>query len=398
LKPEPKTDVGPQIAPMLVPASTLKQAPDLSDQKTPLARPDHLGADPSGERELSALDPMRVKLGPGEVTRRERLPLGAPPAVHAEALERQRLRRLRTRSLSAQAAHTWGQLKLRTRLMLTLGCLLAGGGAAFALVRLLVPEPEPRLPAEPTRLSMSPEQGPYFYGLGDGVDFSRAEAKEFGFDFVAPTEAAVLLHYQAREIDRDEVAILLNGVEVGFVPPDIGVPDREIETLLPPRLLKKSENNVLVFDNVRNPPGLQPWRVGRIWLELLPIPPASPAEALRRARELARQAGQLYEQRAVGTDNVFRSWKAYRLAWQVLLAVPEDQRTTLFEQTRRKASDLAQELDRQCGALLLEAKKQLELKNPERAKELLDSVGLFFPDTEHHCHQLATEKLGEYQL
>ncbi len=82
----------------------------------------------------------------------------------------------------------------------------------------------------------------------------------------------------------------------------------------------------------------------------------------------------------------------------MLLAVPEGQRTSLFDQMRSRASELAQELDQQCGQLMLDAKKQMELKNPDKAKEILESVSLTFPTNEHRCHQLANERLDEYQL
>lgn len=320
------------------------------------------------------------------------------PLIKGSAAERSRRRRLRGESLGAQAAAWWSDLPLKTRAIVAAACGLIVSGAIIGLVQFLRPEEGPPLPTEPDRLPVSHERVRYFFGLGEGVEYPRPDGKEFTFDFVTPTDAAILIHYQAQEIDRDEVAIIVNGTDVGFVPPDIGVPDREIETLVPQRVLKRGEKNTVVFDNVRNPPGKDRWRVGELWLELLPVPPATAPEAIRRAKDLAKQAGQLYAQRDVGSDNVFRSWKAYRLAWQVLLVVPEEQRGTLFEQTRRKSEELAQELDRQCGALMLDAKKQMELKNPDRAKEILDSVSLSFPTNEHRCHQLANERLDEYQL
>ncbi len=318
--------------------------------------------------------------------------------VRESQSSRSRRRRLATATLGAQAAQWWGGLSTRTQALITAGCALVVTGLIIGLFQFFRPAPGAALPSEPDRLKVSSERIRYSFGLGDGVDYPREEAKEFTFDFVTPTEAAVLIHYLAQDIDRDEVAVMVNGVDVGFVPPDIGVPDREIETLIPQRMLKRGEKNTLVFDNVRNPPGRERWRVADLWLELLPVPPSTPADALRRAREMGRQAGQLYAQREVGSQNVFRSWKAYRQTWQLLLGLPEEQRTSLFEQARRKADEIGQELDRQCGALMLEAKKQMELKDPQRAKEILMEVAQYFPTTEHRCHTLANEKLDEYQL
>ena len=336
-------------------------------------------------------------------------PLGRPPppavrhptvplAARETALERSRRRRLVNESLGTQAAEWWGSLPTRTQAALTAVASLIVTVVIIGLIQLFRADPGTELPPEPDRMHVTNERIRHSFGLGDGVDYPRPEAKQFAFDFVTPTDAAILLHYLAQEIDREEVVVIVNGVDVGFVPPDIGVPDRQIETLIPQRALKRGEKNTLVFDNVRNPPGKERWRVGDLWLELLPVPPATPAEAIRRSRDLAKQAGQLYAQRDVGSENVFRAWKAYRQSWQLLLVVPDEQRTTLFEQTRRKADEIGQELDRQCGALMLEAKKQMELKNPERAKEILQEIALYFPTNEHRCHALANEKLDEYQL
>jgi pSer/pThr/pTyr-binding forkhead associated (FHA) protein len=445
-------------SPSLVPASVLKRAPDTSDQRTALSMPDldpvarpniegptklthQLGAggpSPSFKRPAmtdeeassNSLAPLDLSgsdfkpladpdptvadgqafedsnAGEPSVIVRSLPPAPQPPMalrhntdaipVRESAADRSRRRRLANESLGAQAAYWWGSLPTRTQATVTGVCALIVTVVIIGLFQLFRPEPGTVLPAEPEQISS--ERIRHSFGLGDGVDYPRPEAKEFVFDFVTPTEAAILIHYLAEEIDRDEVVVAVNGAEVGFVPPDIGVPDREIETLIPQRLLKRGERNRLVFDNVRNPPGSDRWRVGDLWIELLPVPPSTSAEAIRRARDLAKQAGQLYAQRDVGSENVFRSWKAYRQSWQLLLVVPEEARTTLFEQTRRKADEIGQELDRQCGALMLEAKKQMELKNPERAKEILLEVALYFPTNEHRCHALANEKLDEYQL
>ncbi len=434
--------------PSLVPASTLKRAFDVSEQKTSLAVPQmpeekpgppvamgDSGPQPSINRLLrdaAPVEPGSDSLAPLELSKSELQALNEatradapalPPVDESTALgkalpksaipnprvtsalparesaaERARRRRQAGESLGAQALYVWNGWALKTRAAIAAGSGLSLSLVIIALIRFFSPEPGPELPPEPDRLTVTRERVHYFFGYGEGVEYLHVDSKEFVFDFVTPTEAAVLLHYQAQEIDRDEVSIAVNGAEIGFVPPDIGVPDRELEALVPQRVLKRGERNSIVFDNVRNPPGKERWRVGEIWLEVLPVPPATAAEAIRRARELGRQAGQLYAQREVGQENVFRSWRAYRLAWQVLLAVPEEQRTSLFEQMRRKSDELAQELDRQCGALMLEAKKQMELKNPDRAKEILESVAGVFPNNEHRCHALAMDRIAEYQL
>jgi hypothetical protein len=48
--------------------------------------------------------------------------------------------------------------------------------------------------------------------------------------------------------------------------------NRELEIIFPANLVKLREENQLVFDSVRNPPGDDPWRIWNLWLEVLPMP------------------------------------------------------------------------------------------------------------------------------
>jgi len=83
---------------------------------------------------------------------------------------------------------------------------------------------------------------------------AEPDLKAFEFEFVSPTRAVVVLHYQANFISEEEVSISLNGVQQGWVPPDTATAaEREIEQLLAIPLLKRSERNEVVFDNVKNP-------------------------------------------------------------------------------------------------------------------------------------------------
>ncbi len=324
-----------------------------------------------------------------------RRPTDALPLESAADRARRR-RELGGSTLGGQLLIFWGEMPLRGR-------LFAGGavaaivvGSTLGLMSIFAPADQRALPREPAELSATPI--PYSFGLGDDVHYLRPDAKEFTFEVVTATDAAVLVHYQSQEISADEVLVNCNGDELGQVPVDIGVPDRQVETLIPPRVIKRGEKNRLVFDNVQNPPGTDTWRVSNISIEVLPVPPLTPAEAMKSARDNVKRGQLLMTQREAGSENVFRAWKAYRQAWQALLAVPDGERATYFEQVRRRADEIGQELDQQCGKLMLDAKKQMELRHPGRAKEILEQVSQFFPTAEHRCHTLANEKLTEYQL
>src|SRR5439155_12822393 len=110
-------------------------------------------------------------------------------------------------------------------------------------------------------------------GLGRGVPYERPDMKIFNFPAAAATRLVGVLHYQAKDISKEEVAISVNGFDLGFVPPDtLDTANRELELVLPAQQIKKGENNVLVFDNVRNPPGEDPWRIWNLWLEMIAVP------------------------------------------------------------------------------------------------------------------------------
>src|SRR5207248_378683 len=124
----------------------------------------------------------------------------------------------------------------------------------------------------------------------------------FRFDIAAPTAVAVVLHYQALDIGFEEVSVAVNGTESGFVTADKGMPDRELETLLSQFSLKRSEPNVVVFDNVKNPPGKERWRVSDLYLELIPVPELTGDQALAQAKAAYAKADLLEKQRAAGDD------------------------------------------------------------------------------------------------
>jgi hypothetical protein len=262
---------------------------------------------------------------------------------------------------------------------------------------LFKPEGRGGLPPEPVVLSS--RHIPYSFGYGPEVDYGKHDDfKEFRFDVAAPTAAAVVVHYRGADIGHEEITIAVNGTEAGFAPADLGVPDRELETLLSHFALKRDEPNVLVFDNVKNPPGKERWRIWDLWLELIPVPEVSPETAQQNAKEAYAKAELLEKQRESGADTLFLIWRTYRAGWISLLPLREEKRGWMFAEMKRKAEAARADLDRQCGALMLEAKKQMELKNPEGAKEILEGVPRYYPTRDHPCPALAEAKLREYDL
>lgn len=389
---EQKTEVAPPPAEDketgLVPSSALKRASEVAQQMTEVRVPSVLA---KAEDVATRADAPLVDSD--EVTNP---PQTSEVEVQLLASERARIRRRAQKTLAGQLGLWWKELEPRSRV------IVAGVVTVVALVvgwmigRLAWPAPAVELPPEPHELGLSPVHASF--GVGDGVDYLAVDEKQFTFLVNAPTDTAVIVRFAARDISRDEVSITVNGTLVGSVPADIGVPDRLDEVLIQPGVIHRGEDNLLVFDQVHNPPARETWQVSELSVELLPVLAIDKASALRTAKQQLQQATLLYGQRDVSADNVYRAWKEYRHAWQTLLSVPESERGGLFEQARRKADELGVQLDRECGAMLLEAKKQMELRNPEKAKEILEAVPLAFPGRDHRCQALADEALTRYQL
>jgi len=76
--------------------------------------------------------------------------------------------------------------------------------------------------------------------------------------------------------------------------------------VLPAATLKPRDENLIVFDNVRNPPGNEDWKIWNLWVEIIPVPEMSADEARRRAQVEIDRATKDWEHREVGAPNLFR--------------------------------------------------------------------------------------------
>jgi hypothetical protein len=268
---------------------------------------------------------------------------------------------------------------------------------ASTLVALFQPEgPQAEaLGPEPETLTAAPLRGSF--GYGDGVTWSRPDMKVFTFEFTAPTRAVALLRYRARDISREEVSLGVNGTEQGWIPPDSAeYSERELELVLPPTVLRRNAPNQLTFDNVRNPPGREPWRIEGVRVEIIPVPELPPAELLASARESVAKARIYAQQRTVGSENLFRAWKNYRFAWVTLEALEE--RPELYRDVRHALGQVSADLDRECARLMLQFQRSVQYRDREAVRDAFEDLLRHFPTTEHRCHTLALEHRNRYAL
>jgi hypothetical protein len=238
---------------------------------------------------------------------------------------------------------------------------------------------------------------PDSFGLGDGVTWEHRDQKDFEFRFVSPTRAVAVLHYQARDVSKEEVSLSLNGVDVGWVPPDTALTaEREVEQILPPSSLRRNEVNQLVFDNVRNPPGHETWRVWNLRLEVIPVPELPADQLLATARQYAVAGNQFYATKDIGAENLYKAWQQFRFAWLTLEAL--DEKPPLYDDVRYQLARTVAELDQRCGQLMLDFQRHVQYRNRKKAIATLEEVRRRFPTTEHRCHNLAQEKADEHEL
>jgi hypothetical protein len=313
------------------------------------------------------------------------------PTVHAAGVRVPR----HGRALGAHLAFLWRRLPPRKRQIVT---VVMGGVGALVLCLLFVlfrpggPVVKDRLP-EPEQLSQVPTGGSF--GWGEDVTWPRVDSKLFYFEITAPTRAVAVVHYEAQELSHDEVEVVLNGASQGMLPADAHA-GRPREWVLRPADIRMGARNELLFDSVRNPPGEETWRIAGVALELIPIPDLPERELRENAHNFARQGQALLEQRDIGTDNLFRAWRSYRLSWLTMEALEE--KPELYRRVREQLDRIRRELDRRCAEMMLTAQKALELRKRPKAKHVLTEVSRHFPTTEHPCHNRALEMLAENRL
>nr|WP_244219789.1 FHA domain-containing protein [Corallococcus interemptor] len=322
-------------------------------------------------------------------------PVTVVAKVEPSAASKARQRRQLAKTLQGKVLLFWQRQSLPRRI--GLASLAAVG--ALALVTLLVALVAPsaiRLPGrEPSTLGMEPVADSF--GLGEGVRWTHADDKLFDFRFVSPTRAVAVLHYQASNIARDEVNLSLNGVSLGWVPPDTAqTAERELEQVLPPSLLRRNANNQLLFDNALNPPGRDPWRIWNLRLEIIPVPELPPDQLVSSARESVRAGTRFYELKDVGAENLFKAWREYRAAWITLEAL--DEKPELYDDVRERIAQISTELDHRCGQLMMQFQRAVQFRSRRDAVATLEDVRRRFPTAEHRCHNLALEKAYEHEL
>ncbi|NVJ25731.1 MULTISPECIES: FHA domain-containing protein [Myxococcus] len=344
----------------------------------------------------SAPAPRRPQPSSAPVRARPSANAGAGAGSGLSAAERARIRR-ESPGLVASAKLFWADASNMVR-----GGLVGGGVAVvlglFGLLYWLVLSEVDMGPVgeEPSVLTQQPIRDSF--GLGPDVTWARADMKIFEWEYTAATKAVVILHYQAQGISKDEVMVSVNGVDVGKVPPDtLASQDRSLELMIPSQHLKKGEPNRIVFDNTKNPPGEDPWRIWNVWVERALLPDLLPEELLRQATESYKRGRKNNDTPDIGARNRYEAWKSFRESWLMLEAHPEP-KPDLYYEAQERMKTAQQELDRTCAKLLLEVEGYYNQGNYKAASATLDHIKQYFPEFDQPCATRAENKRGEYGL
>jgi hypothetical protein len=326
---------------------------------------------------------------------------GGRPALFRESGERRGLSaaeraRFKRQGTKGSLQLWWREASQKVKAAAITGVVAFLAGVTATLVWLVTPEPKPKL-VEPTSLATEPVE--YSYGLGEGVTFEHADEKSFEFQVKSPVQVMAVLHFQSKDISaKDEVTITVNGNELGSAPPDgLDVDERVNEVIIPASVVSRTDVNTVVFDNTRNPPEKDPWRVWGLWLEVAVLPEKDAAGLAADAQAKFQKGMIKWDQREIGASNRWEAYRYFRDAWLTMEAI-EGNKPATYLLAREKMREARVELDLKCRNLLLEARTAYNQKQYDQARFALDHVADFFPSRAHPCPDRAAYERTAYEL
>ncbi|MBX7113715.1 MAG: FHA domain-containing protein [Myxococcaceae bacterium] len=312
------------------------------------------------------------------------------------AAEKARLRRQSGEAMGKLLIF-WAEASTTARALVAAGGGLFVLGALAVLVWVLSPPSAPKPPPEPTELSSTPIQESF--GLGEGVTYEHEDQKTFDYAFNTPAkQAIVMVRFQSRDIGDKEVMLTVNGADIEALKADgTDQEEKQYEIKIPAQHLEKGKPNKIIFDNMKNPPGEDTWRIWNVWVEMTAIPEV-PAEQLQKEATASFEKGrELFERREIGAENTYQAYRRFREAWLLLEATP-DPKPELYGQARDRMREAQRELDKLCQRLLLGGRQQLALKRYVEARAAFEEVKRFFPRKDQACRGLADWELYSNDL
>lgn len=355
-------------------------------------KPSNPGVKGSGKLAVREDDlPEGVEVAGGGRPRLARMS-GERPAL--SAADRARFKRS---GALGKAQLWWVEAPKNQRIAASIAASVVVLGLLGALISAVMPEKAKARAAEPEVLTGEPNEASF--GVGD-VMYEREDSKTFDFEVKSPVQVMAVLHYQAKDINsKDEVSITVNGVELGWLPPDtLDANERVLEVLVPANLVKRNEINTVTFDNVRNPPESDPWKIWGLWIEVAVLPEKDEVGLIADAEEKFKRGALKWEQRDIGASNRWDAYKNFREAWLTLEAIPASSRPYTYQLSRDKMNEAKRALDEKCNELLLKGRSAFQFGKYDQARYELGHIKDFFPTRAHPCQGRADYEWQQMEL
>jgi len=189
--------------------------------------------------------------------------------------------------------------------------------------------------------------------------------------YKSPQRQRVTLEYAACGVSDKEVAILLNGVRLGYVPESLGC-RYSLKLRIPPKKLKSGDNQV-TFDNLKNgPKGTETWMISYVKFREEAIPPADP----RAAQQHFSLAMRYYGEREVDPKNRQQAIIHLRLARDYV----EDLKTkpALYDESERMIKLIERQLEGKYRSGMFEAQRLVKYGKYDQAAKVLRKILVYF--------------------
>jgi FHA domain-containing protein len=206
-----------------------------------------------------------------------------------------------------------------------------------------------------------------------------------------------ILKYAVAAIDnRQEVAIQLNGMQIGYAPITMDKWSEKIHLVLPRKHLLGDEENRLSFVNTinySNPESKQQWAVMVTAIDETPLPQPDS----RAAEEAFGIAKERYKTRGVSPPNAYQAMQNFMRARDLLELLPEASRPEIYDESNEMIEKINEELNRKFKDLMFTAEKEQQFGHHRNAKELFRQIMITFPNTEDPRHIRARKKYERYK-
>ncbi len=264
--------------------------------------------------------------------------------------------------------------KYRVRVFSALGILLLGLG----YITLYFPSFSNIEKIDHAFPAPLPSSGPYGYL----PRYKRAENKA-DFSFSADHHPLNLTFSPGGIEQGEEVSVLLNGEEIGFLPWTDGKWGKPTTVRLPSHLLLPQRTNIVSFAHKQTHSQKETWGVRDISVSSFsPLPISTP-----QARHYFMLAGSSYQKRQVSPGNLFMA--AFYSAQALDLLEGHIDLPSLYSsiwETKRKAEvELEQRFSRQ----MFLVHQAVQTNNFAAAQNSLLTILALFPDSEHPYHHEA---------